>query len=135
MAFTTLNDRQDDVLAEINMIPLIDVMLVLLIVFIITIPVIHHAVKVQLPTAAAARLREPPEAIRVSVDADGQVFWNQERLDGAALEARLAQAARRDPQPELHLRADKAVAYEHVARTMAAAQRQGLHKLGFVTTP
>ena len=96
-------------LAEINVTPLVDVMLVLLIIFIITIPVINHAVKIDLPRATNQPNDTKPQNINVSVDAQGKVFWNQQEVDDAQLEQRIAEAAQLQPQPELHLRADRGV--------------------------
>ncbi|NVO05880.1 MAG: biopolymer transporter ExbD [Rhodoferax sp.] len=134
MAFGTQDDS-DEVMNEINMTPLVDVMLVLLIIFIITVPVMQHAVNVDLPHASNQPESTKPETIRLSVDASGAYFWNAEPVADAELAARLAAAAQRTPQPELHIRGDKAVRYERVAQAMAAAQRTGLHKIGFVTEP
>ena len=135
MAFGTLDGDDDEVMSEINMTPLVDVMLVLLIIFIITIPVINHAVKIDLPRATNQPNDTKPQNINVSVDAQGKVFWNQQEVDPAALEQRIAEAAQQQPQPELHLRADREVRYERVAEVMAAAQHGGLGKIGFITEP
>ena len=134
MAIGTQNDN-DDVMAEINMIPFIDVMLVLLIIFIITVPVIKHAVNIELPQASVNKVQDKPENVRLSVDAQGQYFWNDQRVDDAAFASRLAAVAAQEPQPELHIRGDKAVRYERVAQAMAAAQRAGVRKIGFITEP
>ena len=135
MAFSSIDNDNDEMLSEINMIPLIDVMLVLLIVFIITVPVMKHAVNVDLPKASNERSQDKPETIRLSVDASGSYFWNAERVEDAELFNRLAQAGAQSPQPELHIRGDKAVRYERVAQAMAAAQRAGVRKIGFITEP
>jgi biopolymer transport protein ExbD len=134
MAIGTQDDS-GEVLAEINMIPFIDVMLVLLIIFIITVPVIKHSVNVELPQASVERVQDKPENIRLSVDAQGQYFWNDQQVQDDDFANRLAQAAAQDPQPELHIRGDKAVRYERVAQAMAAAQRAGVRKIGFITEP
>jgi biopolymer transport protein ExbD len=134
MAFGTQDDT-DEVMNEINMTPFVDVMLVLLIIFIITVPVMQHAVTVDLPRASNQPESVKPETIRLSVDASGAYFWNAEPLADPALQQRLAAAAAQVPQPELHIRGDKAVRYERVAKLMAAAQRAGVHKIGFVTDP
>ncbi len=134
MAFGTMDDT-DDVMNEINMTPLVDVMLVLLIIFIITVPVMQHAVNLDLPRASSQPLEAKPQTVRLSVDADGAYYWNERRIDQASLEPMLEAAAASNPQPELHLRADKDVRYEHVAQAMAAAQQAGLRKIGFVTEP
>jgi biopolymer transport protein ExbD len=136
MAFSHFEpEDSDEVLSEINMVPLIDVMLVLLIVFIVTLPVVRHAVTVDLPQASSTPSRDKPETVQLSVDAQGQYHWNQELLSDEALQARLEAAATQQPQPELHIRGDKAVRYERVAQVMAAAQRAGIQKMGFVTQP
>ena len=106
MAFSSFENDNDDMLSEINMIPLIDVMLVLLIVFIITVPVMKHAVNVDLPKASNERSQDKPETIRLSVDASGSYFWNAERVEDAELFNRLSQAGAQSPQPELHGGAD-----------------------------
>ena len=135
MAFGTF-DSDDEVMNEINMTPLVDVMLVLLIIFIVTIPVINHAVKIDLPRAINQPNEDKPQNISLSIDADGKVTWNNAPVaDAAELEANIALAAQRQPQPELHLRADRNVRYERVAEVMAAAQRGGLGKIGFITEP
>jgi biopolymer transport protein ExbD len=134
MAIGTQDDS-DQMLSEINMIPFIDVMLVLLIIFIITVPVINHAVKVELPNASSQRLLDKPQNVRLTVAADGAYFWNDEPLADAVFEQRLAAAAAQQPQPELHIRGDRAVRYERVAQALTAAQRAGVQKIGFVTEP
>ena len=122
-------------MAEINMIPLIDVMLVLLVIFIITAPLLTHAVKLDLPRAASHPNLTRPDHITVSVDAAGNFFWNGEGVSRAELDARLAAAAKQNPQPELHLRADRATRYENVAEVMSDAARFGLARIGFVSDP
>ncbi|MDP2261756.1 MAG: biopolymer transporter ExbD [Hydrogenophaga sp.] len=134
MAIGTQEDS-DTMLGEINMIPFIDVMLVLLIIFIITVPVIKHAVNVDLPQASNERVVDKPENVRLSVDADGVYYWNDQAVEDTDFERRLAAAAAQQPQPELHIRGDKAVRYERVAMAMAAAQRAGVRKIGFITEP
>ena len=134
MAIGTQQDS-DEMMSEINMIPFIDVMLVLLIIFIITVPVIKHAVNIELPQASMEKVLDKPENIRLSVDADGAYFWNDQRVDDADFANRLTAAAAQQPQPELHIRGDKAVRYERVAQAMAAAQRSGVRKIGFITEP
>jgi biopolymer transport protein ExbD len=134
MAFGNLNES-DDVMSEINMTPLVDVMLVLLIIFMITIPVMKHSVNVELPVASNVPQVTQPETIRLSVAADGVYYWNESPIDKPTLAARLAKQSAHEPQPELHIRGDKAARYERVAQLMAAAQRAGLRKIGFVTEP
>ena len=134
MAFGTQDDT-DEVMNEINMTPLVDVMLVLLIIFIITVPVMKHSVNIDLPRATSSPQDTKPDTIRLSVDAQGDYFWNDQRIGEQDLPARLEAEARRDPQPELHLRGDKEARYERVAQALAAAQRSGLRKIGFITEP
>lgn len=123
-------------MAEINTTPLVDVMLVLLVIFIITAPLLTHAVRLDLPQAKSPVSAEKPDTITLSIDAKEQVFWNNERLaDDAALQTRLQEAAARTPPPDLHLRADQQVAYRRVAQVLAAAQQAGLPRIGFVTDP
>ncbi len=134
MAIGTQDDS-DQMLSEINMIPFIDVMLVLLIIFIITVPVIKHAVSVELPRASNNKLIDKPQNVRLTVNADGAYFWNDEAVTDAVFEQRLLAVAAQQPQPELHIRGDRAVRYERVAQALAAAQRLGVQKIGFVTEP
>ena len=122
-------------MAEINVTPLVDVTLVLLVVFIIAAPLLTYAIKLDLPAVQAAPASPVPDAIDVSIDASGTLYWNGTALDADTLDARLKQAAGMSPQPELHLRADRAVRYEFVAQLMSAAQRAGLQRIGFVTDP
>ncbi|MDP1925479.1 MAG: biopolymer transporter ExbD [Thiobacillus sp.] len=136
MAFGGLtNESSDGDNAEINMIPLIDVMLVLLVIFIISAPLMTHAVKVDLPVATSQPNEVKPETINLSIKADGSVFWNAEPVAAADWQARMDAAAQKTPQPEIQLRADGELAYKHVAQIMADAARAGLTKLGFVTDP
>ncbi|HEY2021023.1 biopolymer transporter ExbD [Paraburkholderia sp.] len=128
-------DDDDGLMNEINMTPLVDVMLVLLIVFMVTIPVIRHAVKIDLPHASSQKEDTKPAQVTVSIDADGDVLWDNSKVDDAALAQKIAQAAQASPQPELHLDADRKVPYEKVAQVMSAAQAGGLTKIGFVTQP
>ena len=135
MAFGSGLDSADDVVSDINMVPLIDVMLVLLIIFIITVPVITHSVKLDLPRADNTPNIVKPETVNLSVTTDGGIFWNDEKLDFTQLDLRLQTAASRQPQPEVFIRGDRKVPYENVAKVMAAVQRAGVLKLGFVTEP
>ena len=134
MAFGTQDDS-DDVMNEINMTPMVDIMLVLLIIFIITIPVMKHSVNIDLPRATNEIQNAKPETLRLSVDAQGTYFINEAIITDAELPPRLKTAAAQNPQPELHIRGDKAVRYERVAQAMAAAQQAGLRKIGFITEP
>ncbi|MDD2408846.1 MAG: biopolymer transporter ExbD [Tepidiphilus sp.] len=135
MAFARLDGTGDtEPINEINMVPFIDVMLVLLIIFIVTAPLMTHAVKVDLPQASSAPdTQRDEERLRLRLDADGQTLhWNDEAIDWAALEPRLAELT---PQTTLELQADRATPYEAIARLMAAASRHGLAKIAFVTLP
>ncbi len=134
MAFGTQDDT-DEVMNEINMTPLVDVMLVLLIIFIITVPVMKHSVNIDLPRATNEVQNAKPETVRLTVDAQGAYYLNEAKLEDAELAPRLRAAAAQNPQPELHIRGDKAVRYERVAQAMAAAQQAGLRKIGFITEP
>jgi len=123
-------------MSEINTTPLVDVMLVLLILFLITIPVITQSVKVDLPKAANIPTQTKPENINIAVDAEGNVFWNTARLpNNEALLERIKQIAVMDPQPEIHVRGDRATAYEHIGRVIVTCQRGGIVKVGFITEP
>lgn len=134
MSFTTQDDG-DDVMSEINMTPLVDVMLVLLIAFMITVPVLKHAIKIDLPRASHQREQTQPDTLRLSVDAQGHYYWNTTAVDEAQLPGLLRVEAAREPQPQLHIRAHRDVRYERVAQAMAAAQQAGLRRIGFVTDP
>jgi biopolymer transport protein ExbD len=136
MAFNIQDDRSDDsIMSEINMTPMVDVMLVLLIIFIITLPVIQQAVKIELPKANSVRNEIKPESVQLTIDGKGQIFWNSTAIDLKTFDGYAAKAAQKEPQPEINLRADKAVKYEYVAQVLAASRRAGLTKLGFVTEP
>jgi biopolymer transport protein ExbD len=136
MSFGNLPGGDDDeVMSEINMTPLVDVMLVLLIIFMVTMPVLTHSVKLDLPQAASAPEDVKPAHVTLAVLGDGSYRWDSETVPLAVLAERMAGAARQHPQPELHLRADRSVAYDAVAQALAAAQRAGLTRVGFVTEP
>ena len=138
MAFGTPNpvaDDNDEVMNEINMTPMVDIMLVLLIIFIITIPVMKHAVNIDLPRASNEAQTIKPATVRLSVDAGGRYFLNDTPVADDELATQLKAAAAQQPQPDLHIRGDKAVRYERVAQAMAAAQQAGLRKIGFITEP
>jgi biopolymer transport protein ExbD len=134
MAFGT-QDEPDEVMNEINMTPLVDVMLVLLIIFIITVPVMKHAVNVDLPRASSEREQTTPETVLFAIAADGGYYWNDRPIADADVPALLATEAAKTPQPEFHIRGDRAVRYERVAQAMAMAREAGMRKIGFVTEP
>jgi biopolymer transport protein ExbD len=122
-------------MAEINMIPLIDVMLVLLVIFIVTAPLLTHAVKVDLPKASSAANLTRPDNVQLAIDAGGIVHWNGEVLDRSGWRSRMDAAGQQRPQPEVHIRADGAVPYRRVAEVMADAAKAGLTRIGFVSIP
>jgi biopolymer transport protein ExbD len=134
MAFGT-QDETDDVMNEINMTPLVDVMLVLLIIFIITVPVMKHSVNIDLPRASSQPQDAKPQTVRVAVDAQGAYYWNESRVEDQDLPRMFKAEAAKEPQPELHIRGDKDARYERVAQVMALAQQAGLRKIGFITEP
>ena len=121
--------------AEINVVPLVDVMLVLLVIFIITAPLLTHAVKIDLPKASSAPNLTRPDHIELAVRQDGGLFWNGAPVAPEELGPRFAVEAQRQPQPELHIHADRLAYYESVAKVMAAAARAGLGRIGFVSEP
>ncbi|MDE1166111.1 MAG: biopolymer transporter ExbD [Pseudomonas sp.] len=125
--------EEDSFNPEINTTPLVDVMLVLLVIFIITVPAIQHAVKIDLPKAAAQQDNKPPAAVDLALDNNGHLHWDDRDIADSELPALIAQAAARQPTPELHLRAERNTPYEKVVQVMAAAQTGGLDKIGFVT--
>ncbi len=136
MAFGGFSDNQHNApMAEINVTPMVDVMLVLLVIFIITAPLFTHAIKLDLPSANAAPSPEKPETVTVSINAQGQIFWEKEPVTEAQLVDKLASEGKKSPQPDLQLRADKATRYEVIAKVMSDAQAGGLTKMGFVTEP
>ena len=134
MAFGRLGDQREP-MAEMNIIPLVDVMLVLLVVFIVTAPVITHSVNVKLPTASSAPQDERPDSLTLSLDADGQLYVSDTPLRSTALESRLRRAIRENPELVVYLRADEATPYGRVAETMATARQAGVDRLGFVSRP
>ena len=128
----SIGGGDDEPMMDINMTPLIDVMLVLLIMFIITIPVMTHAVKLDMPRATNAPSLSQPVVINLEIDFDGTVLWNGTPVDIESLEGYFRREAAIDPQPELHIRPSKRAKYDVVARVLASAQRNGMRKIGFV---
>lgn len=122
-------------MSEINTTPLVDVMLVLLVIFIITAPLLTHAVKIDLPQASSQPLPEKPEVISVSIDGSGKMYWNDQVIVQGELKTKLQEIAAKKPQPELNIRADKETRYQVLAEVMADAQNVGISKLGFVSEP
>ena len=135
MAFGGDFENNDEVMSEINMTPLVDVMLVLLIIFIITVPVLTHSIPLELPQVSHQPSQTKPDTVTLAVTADGSVYWNRDKLSRAELTQRLQQAALQTPQPTFQLKGDRAVAYEHVVSTLAAVQQAGITQLGFLTEP
>ncbi|MCK5523747.1 MAG: biopolymer transporter ExbD [Thiomargarita sp.] len=137
MSFNEFDDEQNnEPLSEINMIPMIDVMLVLLILFIITAPLFTpHATTIDIPQASSQESPDKPNNIALAIDDKGTLFWNDERIDDKELLIRLKKAAQKEPQPELHIRADKNTLYQRLAEIMSSAQNAGITRLGFVSQP
>ncbi len=122
-------------MSEINVTPLVDVMLVLLVIFIITAPLLSYAIKLDLPNDPAPAAQTAVATIKLSIDADGKVFWDSDAVSDDELRKRLTAAGQQSTAPELHLRADKATRYERIAFLLSAAQQAGLAKIGFITEP
>jgi biopolymer transport protein ExbD len=122
-------------LADMNVVPLVDVMLVLLVIFIVTAPLLTHAVKIDLPKASSSANITKPEHIEFGIRESGEMFWNGEAVTLDTIPARFAAEAGREPQPEVHIRADRHAHYEKIAQVMAAAAKVGLVRIGFVSAP
>jgi biopolymer transport protein ExbD len=137
MAFGGFDQRAgpSQPMADINVTPLVDVMLVLLVIFIITAPLLSYSIKLDLPNDPAPASEPAPATVRLSIDAGGEVYWDGEPVSDAQLTARMAEAAKSITLPELHLRADKATRYERISFVLSTAQQAGLAKIGFVTEP
>ena len=137
MSMTVGNlDAEEDLVSDINTTPLVDVMLVLLIIFLITIPVVIQSVSVELPKERNQPTQTKPENIIIAVNKDGDVFWNNQLVaEERMLLARLREVAVRQPQPEIHIRGDKEARYESIGRVVFACQRMGILKIGFITEP
>ena len=127
---------EDELNSTINTTPLVDVMLVLLIIFLITIPVVTKTVPVELPKETNVPTQTKPENINISVDKEGNVYWNERAVpDSASLLERMKEVAVKDPQPEVHIRGDANTRYESVGRVVFICQRAGIAKIGFITEP
>ncbi|KND57433.1 Biopolymer transport protein ExbD/TolR [Candidatus Burkholderia verschuerenii] len=136
MAFGGLDKKPSGApMAEINMTPLIDVMLVLLVIFIITAPLFIHAIRLDLPKVAAQPAREMPQTITLSIDDSGKLFWNDQPIGFDAMRGRFVEAGKASEKPELHLRASSGTRYDVIAQVMGAAQQAGVERIGFVTQP
>ncbi|TRW90651.1 ExbD/TolR family protein [Candidatus Methylobacter oryzae] len=128
-------DRHAQPMAEINTTPMVDVMLVLLVIFIITAPLLTHSIKIDLPQTASQPNPEKPDIVTLSIDTQGKMFWNDAPVAETELASQMTAIAQKEPQPELHLRAEKATPYQKLAEIMSAAQNAGVVKIGFVTEP
>jgi biopolymer transport protein ExbD/biopolymer transport protein TolR len=122
-------------MSDINMTPLIDVMLVLLVIFMITAPLMSSSLKLDLPKTDAAQPNDAPQFISVALDPQGRLFFGEDAVDAAAFASRVADAARKNPRTEVQLRADKSVPYGRVAEVIGVVQKAGLSRIGFVTEP
>ena len=132
---TVQKGRRRKLMGEINVVPYIDVMLVLLIIFMITAPLMSHKIRIDLPQANPnVQEQNPPEPIDLAVKESGEIFWNDELVTEAMLQAQLRVAAQKNPQPELQIRADKTTQYQLIATVMANAKSAGMVKIGFITT-
>ncbi len=130
------DDEEDEVVSAINTTPLVDVMLVLLIIFLITIPVVTHTIKLQLPIDTNQPTQTKPENVIIAVTEDGRVFWDQTpTVDNADLLRRLEKFAQIRPQPEVHIRGDQHARYEAVGRVVTDCQQAGIFKVAFITEP
>jgi biopolymer transport protein ExbD len=136
VAFGGFSDgRRSAPMADINVIPLVDIMLVLLVIFIVTAPLLTHSVKIDLPKATSAVDESRSPAIQFAIDGDGQLYWDSQKIDHTQMLARLGEAGAREKPPELHLRIDRQVPYETVADVMSEASKAGVAKIGFITDP
>ena len=132
----TDGDEEDTVISTINTTPLVDVMLVLLIIFLITIPVVTHTIKLNLPKDTNQPTRTKPQNVIIAITEDGKTYWNQAPIkDNADLLARLEKFAVIKPQPEVHIRGDARARYEYVGKVVTDCQRAGIFKVGFITQP
>jgi len=136
MSIGSPDGDEEEVIGAINTTPLVDVMLVLLIIFLITIPVVTHTVPVKLPSEINQPYKTKPENINIAINKDGDVFWNEQLVpDSNALLERLKKVSVLTPQPEVHIRGDQNTRYEFVGKVVLAAQRAGIGKVGFITEP
>ena len=122
-------------MSEINVTPMVDVMLVLLIIFMITAPLITHKIAIDLPQASAVKNPDKPDIVTLSIDSTGKMFWNDQPVTDDEWKVRVRSSALKNPQPELHLRAEKTTQYQKLAEVMSDAQGAGMVKIGFVTNP
>jgi len=137
MAFGSFDNKGagSHTVSEINMVPLIDVMLVLLVIFIITAPLLAHSIRINMPQVSAEQIQEDPKTIDLAINADGQLFWNEKPVAFDDLPNHFLTVAQDKPQPEIRIRADQNTRYETLAKVMASARRAGMSRIGFITTP
>jgi biopolymer transport protein ExbD len=126
---------EDEVISAINTTPLVDVMLVLLIIFLITIPVVTHTVPVQLPKETVQPLQTTPKSVEIAINRDGNFFWNEALVDAPTMLARLKSVSQQTPRPEVHVRGDQGTRYEFIGRVLTACERAGIAKVSFITEP
>jgi len=135
MAMTLASEGEEEVVSTINTTPLVDVMLVLLIIFLITSPVVVKSVKINLPVERNLVLKTKPENINLAVTKDGDVYWNRGQITNDELLSKLKVESQKNPQPEVHIRGDQATRYESIGKVIMTAQRAGIAKVSFITTP
>ena len=135
MAMNVGQDDSDEVIANINTTPLVDVMLVLLIIFLITIPVVTHTIQLQLPKETVQPLQTTPKSIEIAVNRDGDFFWGEQLVDATTLLAKLKSVSQQQPQPSVHVRGDQNTRYEFIGRVVTMCERAGIAKLSFITEP
>ncbi|AIO26381.1 MULTISPECIES: ExbD/TolR family protein [Burkholderia] len=135
MAISVGGDDNDEVISAINTTPLVDVMLVLLIIFLITIPVVTHTIQVQLPAERVQPLQTQPKSIEIAVNRQGDLFWGTEHVNLPTLVSRLKEISTQAPQPDVHVRGDQATPYRYIGRVVAACERAGVVKVAFITQP
>ncbi|AIO70651.1 ExbD/TolR family protein [Burkholderia oklahomensis] len=135
MAMSVGQDDNDEVISNINTTPLVDVMLVLLIIFLITIPVVTHTIQLQLPKETIQPLQTTPKSVEIAVNRDGDVFWNETLVDASTLLSKLKAVSTMNPQPDVHVRGDQNTRYEFIGRVITACERAGIAKVSFITEP
>ncbi|VWC01484.1 biopolymer transporter ExbD [Burkholderia lata] len=135
MAISVGGDDNDEVISAINTTPLVDVMLVLLIIFLITIPVVTHTIQVQLPAERIQPLQTQPKSIEIAVNRQGDLFWGTEHVNLQALVSRLKEMSTQTPQPDVHVRGDQATPYRYIGQVVTACERAGVVKIAFITEP
>ncbi|MDN7673159.1 biopolymer transporter ExbD [Burkholderia oklahomensis] len=135
MAMSVGQDDNDEVISNINTTPLVDVMLVLLIIFLITIPVVTHTIQLQLPKETIQPLQTTPKSVEIAVNRDGDVFWNETLVDASTLLSKLKTVSAMNPQPDVHVRGDQNTRYEFIGRVITACERAGIAKVSFITEP